>query len=225
VEEFVVTLEKSEYPIDLLLSLVKEKKLDVKSVSLADMADEFMEFVNSMEFLDLEVMSEFIELASDLIKIKSFSLIPSKRHYARSIENKIKTSLEERERLLQKAKEIVGFVKFMETVKGVDLYEKSKPSAKPVVKDVFYKAFNNAKKRIDFREKLRYISSGKFSISKSIKKLKKILLDIESLEFLDFLDGKEKFEKIAYIVAVLEIVKEDFATIEQDRDRIRIVKN
>ena len=130
-EEFVVTLEESQYPIDVLLFLVKEKKIDIRFVNLADIADDFMNFVSQMTFVDLELMSEFVALASDLIKIKSFSLIPSKRKYVRSMEERIKTSLEEREKLLQKAREIVDFAKFMETVKIVKIGDKGKTTTKP----------------------------------------------------------------------------------------------
>jgi segregation and condensation protein A len=224
-EEFVISLEKTEYPIDTLLFLVKEKKIDIRDVNLAEMADEFMEFVQNMEFANLELMSDFIALASDLIKIKSFSLIPSRRQYARSMEERIKTSMEERERLLQKAKEIAAFAKFMESVKSVNLSDKKKSTTKPIVHKDFLRAFKNAKKRIDFREKLKYISLGMFSISNSIRSLKKKLRESKKLEFLAFIDGKEKMEKISYIVALLEIVKEDFARIEQLDNDIVITKN
>ncbi len=224
-EEFVVTLEESQYPIDVLLFLVKEKKIDIRFVNLADIADDFMNFVSQMTFVDLELMSEFVALASDLIKIKSFSLIPSKRKYVRSMEERIKTSLEEREKLLQKAREIVDFAKFMETVKIVKIGDKGKTTTKPIVHETLYRAFNNAKKRIDFREKLKYISSGKFSVSDSISKLKTILSDIDKIEFISFLSKKERLEKITYIIAMLEIVKEDFARIEQNENEVMLLKN
>ncbi len=223
-EEFVVCLEKSEYPIDALLLLVKEKKLDIKEVKLADVADDFMEFVEKMEFLDLEIMSEFIALASDLIKIKSLSLIPSTRTYAKKMENRIKTSLEEREKLLKKAKEIVDFIKFIESVKPIHIGKSGKTTPKPIVKNNLYKAFYNAKKRIEFREKLKYIAAGKFSVSKSIKNLKKILDDRE-IRLMEFLKDMEKMEKISYIVAMLEIVKEDFAYLIEKEKEILIIKN
>lgn len=224
-EEFVVSLEKTEYPIDALLFLVKEKKIDVRSLKLADIADEFMAFVESMEFTDLELMSDFIALASDLIRIKSYSLIPSKRKYVRTIENKIKTSMEEREKLLRKAKEIAAFAKFMKSVRPVNDTKKQVGTRKPIISSDFRRAFEMAKKRIDFREKLRYISSGKFSVSGSIKKLKKILSSDSEIEFLKFISDMEKMEKITYIVAVLEIIKEDFARLEENNDEIRIIKN
>jgi segregation and condensation protein A len=224
VGEFVVSLEKSEYPIDALLFLVKEKKIDIRELKLADIANEFMEFVERMNFTDLELMSDFIALASDLIKIKSFSLIPSKRTYVRNIENRIKTSLEEREKLLRKAKEVAAFAKFMESVRPVNSNKKNRISRKTVISVDFQKAFNMAKRRIDFREKLKYISSGKFSISSSIKKLKEYLSLNGKIEFANFISSMEKMEKISYIVAALEIIKEDFARLEET-EKIIIIKN
>ena len=73
---YTVNTEIFQGPFDLLLYLVSRKRLDVNALSLADIVDEYIAHIETMREFDLEVASEFLVLAAQLIEIKGVSLLP-----------------------------------------------------------------------------------------------------------------------------------------------------
>lgn len=69
-------LEQFEGPLDLLLSLIEKEKLDITQVSLAQVADQYLAFIEQEESLTLENLSSFLSIAARLILIKSRALLP-----------------------------------------------------------------------------------------------------------------------------------------------------
>ena len=72
-----VTVEGFEGPLDLLLELVEERRLDILSVRLGDLADAYLARVRAMEALPADEVSAFLALASRLVLLKARSLLPS----------------------------------------------------------------------------------------------------------------------------------------------------
>ena len=72
-----VTVEGFDGPLDLLLELVEEKKLDILIVRLGDLADEYLARVRAMPSLPADEVSAFLALASRLVLLKARSLLPS----------------------------------------------------------------------------------------------------------------------------------------------------
>jgi segregation and condensation protein A len=66
-----------EGPFDLLLQLVSRQRLDVNSISIVEVTDQYLEYVDRMQNLDLDVASDFLLVAATLLEIKAASLIPS----------------------------------------------------------------------------------------------------------------------------------------------------
>lgn len=71
-----IKLDRFEGPLDLLLSLIEERKLDITRLSLADVTDQYLEYIENKEAITLGNMAEFILVASRLILIKSKALLP-----------------------------------------------------------------------------------------------------------------------------------------------------
>ncbi|MST72040.1 segregation/condensation protein A [Olsenella sp. CA-Schmier-601-WT-1] len=63
-------------PFDLLLQLVSRQKVDIGSISIAEVADQYIDEVDAMGELDLDVASDFLLVASTLLEIKAASLVP-----------------------------------------------------------------------------------------------------------------------------------------------------
>ena len=72
-----VTVEGFDGPLDLLLELVEERKLDILTVRLSDLADEYLARVRAMPSLPADEVSAFLALASRLVLLKARSLLPS----------------------------------------------------------------------------------------------------------------------------------------------------
>jgi segregation and condensation protein A len=69
-------LEQFEGPLDVLLGLIEKEKLDITQVSLAQITDQFLEYIDQNENINLEQLSAFLSVATRLILIKSRALLP-----------------------------------------------------------------------------------------------------------------------------------------------------
>lgn len=76
-----VKTEVFEGPFDLLLYLVSRQKLDVSAISIAEVADQYLEHIDRMRELDLDVASDFLLVAATLLEIKAVSLLPKDEAY------------------------------------------------------------------------------------------------------------------------------------------------
>lgn len=73
---YAVRLEQFEGPLELLLSLIEKEKLDITQVSLAQVADQYLEYLRQESYLPLASLSQFLSIAARLILLKSRALLP-----------------------------------------------------------------------------------------------------------------------------------------------------
>ena len=74
--DYKVKFEVFEGPLDLLLYLIKKEEVDIYEVNLTSLATQFIEYIDTMRLLDLEIAGEFLVMASTLMYIKSRELLP-----------------------------------------------------------------------------------------------------------------------------------------------------
>ena len=72
-----VRLDTFDGPLDLLLHLIKENKVDIYDIPIADITKQYLEYIRVMKELNLEVAGDFLLMASTLLQIKSSMLLPS----------------------------------------------------------------------------------------------------------------------------------------------------
>lgn len=75
-EELTYRLDRYEGPLDLLLSLIAKNKVEITDIPIAMICDQYMEYLLSAQKMDLDIASEFIIMASELMLIKSKMLLP-----------------------------------------------------------------------------------------------------------------------------------------------------
>ena len=71
-----VQLDVFDGPLDLLLNLIKEQQLDIATVPLATVAQQYLDYVRLMDDLDIEVAAEYLVIAATLVFLKSKALLP-----------------------------------------------------------------------------------------------------------------------------------------------------
>jgi segregation and condensation protein A len=74
--EYKVKFEVFEGPLDLLLYLIKKEEVDIYEVNLTRLATQFIEYIETMRMLDLEIAGEFLVMAATLMYIKGRELLP-----------------------------------------------------------------------------------------------------------------------------------------------------
>lgn len=78
---YTVKTEVFEGPFDLLLYLVSRQRLDVNAISISEVADQYLDHIDKMRELDLDVASDFLLVAATLLEIKAASLLPKDEAY------------------------------------------------------------------------------------------------------------------------------------------------
>lgn len=76
-EQYTIKMENFEGPLDLLCHLIDKNKMDICDIKICEITDQYLEYLNEMHQMNLDVTSEFIVMASRLIYLKSKSLLPT----------------------------------------------------------------------------------------------------------------------------------------------------
>lgn len=76
--EYSVNLPEFEGPLDLLLHLIKKDDISIFDISIDNITKQYLEYINKMEELNLNIASEYLVMASDLLELKSRTLLPKK---------------------------------------------------------------------------------------------------------------------------------------------------
>src|SRR5919106_1035594 len=74
---YTVTVGDFEGPFDLLLQLIAQRRVDVYDVALADITDDYLAVVRTMDTVDLEATTEFLIIAATLVELKAARLLPT----------------------------------------------------------------------------------------------------------------------------------------------------
>src|ERR1700730_7962766 len=74
--EYNVQLEAFRGPLDLLLFLVKRHEVDIRDIPIAQIAEQFLQYLNVIQLIDVEWAGEFLVMAATLMEIKSRMLLP-----------------------------------------------------------------------------------------------------------------------------------------------------
>lgn len=132
-------LQQFEGPLDLLLYLIKANKLDIYDIPIFELTRQYIDYLKKMEELNMEIASEFIVMASELLYIKSKMLLPSEKtkendEEAEDPRNELVNRLIE----YKKYTEISSFFKERESI-GINSYKKQRERIKGLVK---YKKIN-----------------------------------------------------------------------------------
>lgn len=78
-QKYAIKLDNFEGPLDLLCNLIEKNKMNIYDIKLDEITDQYIEYLNKAQELNLEIASEFLSLASTLLYIKSKKLLPTKQ--------------------------------------------------------------------------------------------------------------------------------------------------
>ena len=75
-KKYSIKIDNFEGPLDLLIYLIEKNKMDIYDINLTEITDQYIEYLNAMEEMNLEIASEFLVMASTLLYLKSKNLLP-----------------------------------------------------------------------------------------------------------------------------------------------------
>ena len=231
---YQIKLEKFEGPLSLLLELIEKRKLSINEVSLADVTDQYIEYLKKIESFSLEEVSSFVAIASTLLLIKSASLIP-----AFQLSEEETGDIKDLERRLQIYSCIKNAALILEKTFGRNLmfereaflgYSFEFLEPKGATKEKLFSSLKQIVANLPLKEILpKAVVKKVVSLEKKIAEVVSRIQKQMELSFSDaFASAKnEKIEIIVSFLAVLELIKRGFIIVEQKTvfDTIKIKKN
>lgn len=228
-EQNVLELKLSNFdgPLDLLLSLVKENKIEIKDIFVSQVTEQFLEYMNQVSELDVELASEYMAMAATLLEIKSRALLPPVVNDDEPEEETPEAVLIRQLEEYKLFKEIVTELKEQE---NVDRFyrdpDKNVGKEVSVIKenlslDGFIAAFNKflAKLQVKSQQSTtvsRTMARESFSVPQKINFIREVLKTVNEFKFAELFEpGASRNEYVTTFIAVLELTKLQIITIRQ----------
>lgn len=237
---YKVKLDVFEGPLDLLLYLIQKDEVDISDIPIARITDQYLEYLELMQLLDLNIAGEFIVMAATLMHIKSKMLLPPDQ-----MEGEEKLEEDPRAELVRRLLEYKQFKEAASQLSQMESHQKhffarvgsgiKEDELPPPVSDEYFEAslfdlisaFTKVLKDIP-KDVFYKVVKDEFTVSEKIHDILHLLVEKKMLFFTElFKAAKTKFEIITIFLAILELIKIKEITILQSAPfaEIEIVKN
>ena len=220
-----IGIEDFDGPLDLLLHLIKEAKIEIKDVFVSEVTQQFLQYMEGVDVLDVDKASEYLNMAATLLEIKSKSILPRIEEYMDDFEDQetaLIRQLEEYKLFKEASEKLKEHENILRFYKEPD---KSVGNVKVVYTDFnlegLIKAFSKLMMRVDDRRwqqnVLKEIPKEVFTVKDKVESIRNILLERNSVSFFEmFSHHYTKNELITTFQAMLELLKLQYITVEQN---------
>ena len=214
---YAIKLDVFEGPLDLLLHLIQQNEMDITDVSIAEITEQYLEYLNLMEMLDLDVASEFLVMAATLLHLKSQIILPSTgpdESY----------TFKDREELV---KQLLEYKQFKEAAQTLDYYATNHEKVHGRSVDSYANVEDLREVQIkatifDLLSAFKYVTEREFAIDEVYEEIQEEQITVEEkMEFLErrlnageqirfdelFSEFASKLERIVTFLAILELIR------------------
>jgi len=218
-----------EGPLDLLLHLIKESKMDIMDIQIEVITKQYIDFLDKQEKMNLEVSSEYLVLASELIEIKSKLLLPNNKVDEDSEEIDPREELVNRLLEYQAYKDITKVLQEKELIRR-DIYTKIPENINNYVEEVteiksdvtlddLLSAFQKYYQRKLANKPLNTkVTVNEISVSSRRHDIKNILKEKKKVSFFELFPVVTKEYVVATFLAILEMAKSKELKITQNEN-------
>jgi scpA/B protein len=226
--KYAIKIDNFEGPLDLLCHLIDKNKMDIYDIKINEIADQYIEYLNQMEEMNLDIASEFLIMASTLIYLKSKSLLPK--------QDEVEEELTEEE-LIQR---IIEYKKYKEIIKKLRVnYEENSKSFfkmpeqielpkkqiekdydKDLIPNLYKTLWNKNKEKINKNaENIQKIAiTESYTVTSKVKEMFKALIKNNKFVFnkLFSIEEHNKQEVVTAFSGLLEMSKRDKVNTKQE---------
>lgn len=232
--EYKVTINDFEGPMDLLLHLVKENNIDIIELNVEEITEQYLKYIEEAEELNLDIASEYLTLAAELIEIKSMSLLPKKVVVEDDYEEDPRENLIARLIEYQKYKEVTKDLKELEEQRK-HFYSKSPSNLKEfkeseeinygdLTMDLLMNAFQKFLDRKEEEKPLNTkITKKEYSVSARSREIKDVLKKRKKVEFEELFEIVTKDYVVVTFLSILSMAKKGELIITQNDNFSKIV--
>ena len=224
--DYKIMIDEFEGPMDLLLHLIKKENIDIIDISIEAITKQYLDYIEQMENLNLDIASEYLIMAAELLEIKSSKLLPKKddeeeedleaNFINRLIEYKqYKEVTEQFKELEETRKEI--YTKIPDSLNQYK--EDSKIDLGDITIDDLVNAFSKFLNRKEMEKPLNTkITSKEYNIDERSYEIKKILKRNKRMNFRELFDVYRRDYVVITFLSILSMAKKQEIDIKQDNN-------
>ena len=213
--QYQFKLDQFEGPLDLLLHLVKEAKIDIKDIFVSKITEQYLLYMDSIREEDIDKAGDFVEMAATLLEIKSKQLLPKPEELPEGEES-------EEQKLIRRLEEYRIFKEQSEKLKAIENVDRFFKEPEPGCGDIRYvlgslsfdgllSAFAKLLAKVQARTTAvpeKKIEKERFTVAQKIAQIKDTLTCKKKVVFSElFEDSTDKIEVINTFLALLELLK------------------
>lgn len=227
---YTIEINNFEGPLDLLLHLIKKAELDICEISIVEITKQYLDYINLMESMNLNIASEYLTMAAELIEIKSSILLPKKK-----IDNEDDYEEDPKENLINRLIEYEKYKEVTEVLKKYEQDRKELYTKKPTDLEIYNTVTNEISENFDLndlmsalnkmldRKKLdkplnTKITNKEYSITERSNQIKNILKNKKQVEFTDLFNIYSKDYIIITFLSILTMARHQELSITQDKN-------
>lgn len=227
--DYNIKIDAFEGPLDLLLHLIKEKNVDIYDISIEEITKSYLDYINKMEELNINIASSYLVMAAELMEIKSKSLLPKVESEEDNEEEEVS-----RENLINKLVEYKKYKEMTEVFKELEInrnniYIKPPENINNYVNNEIYneeieidklvEAMKNFLNRKELEKPLKTkITNKEYSVKERKNSIRNIIRNKKRVEFTELFEEYNKSYIAITFLSVLELAKEHELKISQDKN-------
>jgi len=232
--DYKIEIPEFEGPLDLLLHLIKQANIDIQNICIEEITKQYLNYIHLMEEMNLNIASEYLVMAAELIEIKSSSLLPKQEQVDDEYEEDPKEKLIKRLLEYEKYKNLTNDFKKMEEYRQ-EIYTKDPNNLleyKEVEENIDYgvdlndliEAFSKfiEQKQLDKPLNTK-ITNKEYSVGKRCHEIKKILKNRSKVEFRELFEEFSKEYVVITFLAILSMSRKQQIEIEQESNFKNII--
>jgi len=215
-DPYKVELDVFEGPLDLLLYLIKQDEIDIYDIPIVRITNQYMQYLDVMKMLDLNIAGEFIVMAATLMMIKSRMLLPVEERHELEEEEDPRWDLVRQLVEYKKFKDAASHLgdlevrqenMFARTGEGIQLGPEPDIALEDVSIFDLISAFNEALRKAP-REELKEIFAEKFTVADKIDHIILIMRERGKASLSKLLAGMtHRYEMVCTFLAILELIR------------------
>ena len=228
----IITIDNFDGPLDLLLSLIKKNNMDIYDINLLEVIEQYINYINDMKDLNLNIASEYLVMTSELLEIKSRSLLPNHKETELEEEN-LEVNLINRLVEYQQYKELTSTFKqlqdkrsqiYTKSPENISNYNEEEVVNEQMDMNILMDALNKMLERLEYDKPLNTkITNKELSVKEYSDNIINKLRKVKEIEFEKLIDRVSKDIIIVNFLAILNLVRKDAIIVKQDNNFDKII--
>ncbi len=228
--DYKVTIDNFDGPLDLLLHLIKSSDIDIYDISIEEITKQYLDYIQAMKELNLDVASEYLVMASELMEIKSMLLLPQTKLEDEDYEEDPREQLIQRLIEYKQYKELVDDFKILEeerkktfSKESSDLQQYKRDNDEidlgDTTLDDLILAFQKFLERKQLDKPLNTtITKKEYSIQQRSREIKDFLKVKKNIEFSELFEEFNRGYIVVTFLSVLDLAKKNDLIINQENN-------